>query len=689
MLPAPVPLIREKQQPGSLPQPADYQTTAFADLRRIAAAVALHARASVEYLELLHRTSFGDPTPALIQAALSASDAHLSLAVVAWLCRLAGADISLTEAAAALSRLSEKARQLHAGLNPVGLPDNHIAYTYNPALGAHSNNFAAQLEQFDKTWLPGARGAAATAQESRRSFERDLHALRNELQGQATHYGERLASLCGGAAAQQQYAQCGAQSGEVYLAKLEVTAAVERMKLAALDIKQAYEAIRIEENRAAEIAKVHRAQAFLVLSNNARVAALNDEAAMIKASESLLGGYLGFVGALTSPVPNPGAAFGAIAGGFANAAASVSLAEIENQKRTIAARESAQVEFNVVSDTLTNSAAVIKNHLLEIPSLFINQHLAALDASRATARLKSLYQAAIDAEAARQRALAASGSDPRSDPGFRIHRNKESEYARLAFEHALREAFLLTRSFEYELNFSYAARGALFTRSNVAELEQYVNELRVMYDGHVGVFGHPQARSSVLSLRDDVLRLAAASTDQATGKDYTPEELFRRFVADPHNRDGQGNLRLRFNLSLAPDAAIFNHALCSDRLKSIRVSLVASSLGAMHPEVELKQLGSAYLRSCAERDPDGRYLVREYALEDTLGQRRALITAGVNLAGPMDPNQPPPNTELYGRPIAATYELTLRPAAPANHGIDLTALEDIVLYLDHESRTTQ
>ncbi|MCG8554550.1 MAG: hypothetical protein MJD61_04565, partial [Proteobacteria bacterium] len=35
------------------------------------------------------------------------------------------------------------------------------------------------------------------------------------------------------------------------------------------------------------------------------------------------------------------------------------------------------------------------------------------------------------------------------------------------------------------------------------------------------------------------------------------------------------------------------------------------------------------------------------------------------------------------------FDPTLRPAAPANHGMDLTALEDIVLYLDHESRTTQ
>ena len=57
-------------------------------------------------------------------------------------------------------------------------------------------------------------------------------------------------------------------------------------------------------------------------------------------------------------------------------------------------------------------------------------------------------------------------------------------------------------------------------------------------------------------------------------------------------------------------------------------------------------------------------------------RRRAVIQAGVNLSGPNDVNGPPLNTELYGRPIAATYELVIDRTSPANRTLDLSKLDD-------------
>jgi hypothetical protein len=66
-----------------------------------------------------------------------------------------------------------------------------------------------------------------------------------------------------------------------------------------------------------------------------------------------------------------------------------------------------------------------------------------------------------------------------------------------------------------------------------------------------------------------------------------------------------------------------------------------------------------------------------------------LIQAGINLSGPNDANAPPLNTELYGRPISANYELTIDRNAPANASLDLSRVDDIVLFLNHETRTVQ
>jgi hypothetical protein len=86
---------------------------------------------------------------------------------------------------------------------------------------------------------------------------------------------------------------------------------------------------------------------------------------------------------------------------------------------------------------------------------------------------------------------------------------------------------------------------------------------------------------------------------------------------------------------------------------------------------------------------NGDYSVTEYNLENTIGVRRAVVQAGINLSGPMDATAGAINTEFYGRPIASTYELIIDRNAPANAGLDLTKLDDIVLFIQHETRTVR
>src|SRR5690606_19790510 len=156
---------------------------------------------------------------------------------------------------------------------------------------------------------------------------------------------------------------------------------------------------------------------------------------------------------------------------------------------------------------------------------------------------------------------------------------------------------------------------------------------------------------TTISLRDDVLRLSSPLVDDVTGHVYTPQERFRKYLSEGRQRDSDGNLQLSFALSLDGDESLFNPSLCVDRISGLRVSLVGAGLGAVQPELILEQRGGAFLRSCSERDGFG-YVLTEYALESTLGRRRALVHAGINLSSPNDPNSPPLNHELYGRPVA-------------------------------------
>ena len=280
--------------------------------------------------------------------------------------------------------------------------------------------------------------------------------------------------------------------------------------------------------------------------------------------------------------------------------------------------------------------------------------------------------------------------DPRRDPAYRQYRDHLTTLAVDAFDHALEQLFLVTRALEYEIGMSFGRRGDLFTLVTPAELVDYAADVEATYQRFIASVGNAQQRETTLSLRDQIFRFANALPDNATGGTYQPADVFHRLLADPRNRDADGNVRLTFSLSLAPDAFLFNNSLCTDKITGIRVSLVGSALGAIQPEVVLQQRGSAYLRSCTDVGPNGDYAVTEYNLENTIGVRRAIVQAGVNLSSPNDMSSGGPvDTEFYGRPIAAPYELIIDRNAPANANLDLTRLDDIVLFINHETRTVR
>ena len=70
--------------------------------------------------------------------------------------RMNGGD-RLSDAVHGAARLADKVRQIGGGLNPAGYPDEYIAYTYNPALGAMSNNYRELIKDFNGNWIANAQ----------------------------------------------------------------------------------------------------------------------------------------------------------------------------------------------------------------------------------------------------------------------------------------------------------------------------------------------------------------------------------------------------------------------------------------------------------------------------------------------------------------------------------------------------
>ncbi len=660
----------------------------FGDFDRMKADLGLWIEALRSELEATHRLADREPRDLVLQAGNDEADVHNMLALASVLAARMNAGDRLSDAAHAAARLADRARQIGGGLNPAGYPDEYIAFTYNPALGATSNNYRELMRDFMGSWLTNAQATHLAAQGIQRDFESSTQAVAQQLVATAADYGKRVADLCGGSAARATTANCGAGGGLVFDTMQQLQSAYRRLENASAAVRNAYAEIAIEQNRAAQQAGLHNATAVMITDDGRRLEALAERESDLEQVQGMLGGLAGFAGGVLSM--NPGQAFQAIANAAIDGGLAGSKLAIDEQRIRIDTVAKARVEYNQAKEALIDSAARVKTSLLQIPTLRINALLAHDDITRLAGLLGSQLQEAQDAQAALARMQQLSNQDPRRDPAYRQYRDRTTMLAVEAFDHALGQLFLVTRALEYEIGMSFARRGDVFALVTPADLADYAADVEAAYQRYVATVGNAQQREITLSLRDQIFRFANPLHDNATGGSYQPADVFHRLLAEPRNRDADGNVRLGFSLSLAPDAFLFNRSLCTDKITGLRVSLVRSPLGATQPEVVLQQRGSAYLRSCTDTGTGGDYAVTEYNLENTIGVRRAIVQAGVNLSSATDLSSGGPvDTEFYGRPIAAPYELIIDRNAPANANLDLTRLDDIVLFINHETRTVR
>ena len=212
------------------------------------------------------------------------------------------------------SALAQTAARIGSGLNPAGYPDTYIAYTYPPALGSASNNYLELVKDVSGNWLAAATTAYNSAQSTQRDFESTYQNLAKEVTSLNADYGKRVADLCGGSARTPSLTGCGTSTGLVFDTVQQVKSAQLRFQNASIALRNQYQSIQIEQNRAAEQANLHTVTAFAITADGRKLEALADRDAVLDEMEAAAGGFFGAMTSLSALPPNIGGALAAVGG---------------------------------------------------------------------------------------------------------------------------------------------------------------------------------------------------------------------------------------------------------------------------------------------------------------------------------------------------------------------------------------
>jgi hypothetical protein len=286
-------------------------------------------------------------------------------------------------------------------------------------------------------------------------------------------------------------------------------------------------------------------------------------------------------------------------------------------------------------------------------------------ASRLEAEQEEAEQLAINVEAAR------------NDPNVRIYKNDAIINSDLSFENALREAFRATRVFEYYSSQSYPRTEELMLVRMVSRgdhnLENYLTELENAYYDFEELYGRPDNRVDVLSLRDDIMQIPRYDDEGHVLSEADRVQLFRAALIDPRNIDPSGHLSIPF----ATQVVRLSPLTRNHKIAYVEAEIIGSDVGDAVGRMYVTQAGTSMIRPLAG---DNLY----YRLPERTAVVNTLFN-GVRVFGPTIYQ----NDRLRDRPYVNTsWELVLNQRdEAANQDINLQSLTDVRLYVSYTDFT--
>lgn len=282
------------------------------------------------------------------------------------------------------------------------------------------------------------------------------------------------------------------------------------------------------------------------------------------------------------------------------------------------------------------------------------------DARRRQAEQEETEELLIDVEAAR------------NDPNIRVYRNDAILNADVAFDDALRAAYRATRVFEYYTSQSYPQLEQLFLIRMVGagdyNLENYLIELRNAFFEFEEIYGSPDTRVAIVSLRDDVLRIPTLDEDGQPLSQSDRIDMMRTRLADVDLLDERGYLTVAFQNSLDELSPLTrNH-----KILHVEAEIIGSSIGDTVGRVYMRMAGTSVVRRISD-DERGYFVFPERtAVVNTFFNGNRVFTPDVYQ-----------NARLRDRPLVNTaWEMIINQRDEAvNRDIDLASLSDIRLYV--------
>jgi hypothetical protein len=286
-------------------------------------------------------------------------------------------------------------------------------------------------------------------------------------------------------------------------------------------------------------------------------------------------------------------------------------------------------------------------------------------ASRLLAEQDEVQQLSINVEAAK------------NNPNVRIYKNDAIINADRTFYAALREAYRASKVFEYYTSQSYAKLDQLALVRLVEHgdytLESYLAELEEAYVQFREVYGSPDDRVDVVSVRDDVLQIPRIADNGQVLRESERVALFRAALKDTRRLDARGYLTIPFATGLERVSPLTrNH-----KLTFLEAELIGSSIGDGVGRVYLRQAGTGTIAALAEGKDYYRFPARTAVVNTFFNGVREFAPEVYR------------SDRLRDRPYSNTrWELLLNQRdEQANLDVDLGSLTDIRLYLYYQDFT--
>jgi len=701
--------------------PLDETSAPYIDVQRLAQATARRSRASLEVAErqfrLFTAAGKGAAEETLRQGfeeALVALDV-LDAVAEGWTeptTAYLTAYQALTQDMADMQRLFG---YLKEGKNPFGyeahyvpfmpielgveFPDPNFERWYERAMHDPWVGYDKALEEYSKF------------EENTRLLDNDAEALNLALEDLRIEYEERLVEICGADGTVPDLAGChlneaGTMDDQFYA----IQQAEIRVQKVRLQMENQLGLIRIEQQRAAQVANIHRATAVMYTETGEELASLaRQEVELDQAGGwcDMLGGI--FEGAWSKA--STGTSFGpygAIIGGAVGAllecgsiieaevtAPEMDLADIKERREEIKAYQQARVEYAEADIEDANSEALIKQYMLEYAELKLDLAIAINELEQELARLRGM-SAQVEYLLARWNEANRDYTELYSDLGARVLRDMYAEEARHYFEAALESAHLAGRALDYEMAEPWSGEDDVYrivALDGQANLDGHLGDMWATYAEWYGV--SPQQRDTAIRLSEAMGFVDSEEMVAGEPVTVTAEEKFQRYVSDPDNwvdRDNDGtpeSLELVFQTTLFADPPeFFSNNVYNDKIRFFYVVLWGDENG-LDPDgndtyVMVRQEGTSFIR-----DGDAQPLtevdsVREYNLEPSRSYSpKAIYNRKPNFGGDTSYR----SHGLYWRSVACTkWVVTIdRERDPANDDLDLAALEEIEVYISQRN----